>query len=176
MSEDFLNLEKKPEMKTNKEFSLSVTILVIVLVLVGILLFFREQYGSEMLSMITSGRAEIEQSEPEEVITLKEEEKTSYIKVVRKGEGLTHIARRAVADYIKDKELDLSPEEKVYMEDYIQRRVPLEEDRENRWLFVGEEIEVSINLIEEALQETEHLTSYEVNNLSNYALLVSFSS
>ncbi len=214
MSEDFLNLEKKPSTDTNKEFSVSVLILIIVLLIVGGFVFFREHNGSQMLSKITgaveneeekvlyseeeiSYMAEETANENEEVLTKKiigrsegsviaEEETVSvavrsgqaYKRVVQGGEGLTHIAREAIKEYLTESSINLSAEEKVYMEDYIQRRIPLEneEERFDRWLEVGEEIEVSTELIEEALEKAFELTPQEIENLQLYALLVYFSS
>lgn len=82
------------------------------------------------------------------------------------GEGLTHLARRALSKYLKDVGESLSPAEKIYAEDYIQLRIPIEG---MRWLAVGQEIEIDRTLIEEAVQKTSQLTSAQLSNLEFYA-------
>ncbi len=107
-----------------------------------------------------------------------EKEGGVYRKTVQKGEGLTHVARRAVNDYINENDLNLSAEQRIYMEDYIQKGISPENsaEREGRWLEVGEVVEVSEDIIEEALEEALQLTPQEIENLHQYTPFVYFSS
>ncbi len=208
MSEDFLNLEKKPNVDTGREFSVSVLILIVVLLVVGGFVFFREHNGGQMLSKITGVIENKEEKtslkdtyiidekednfiiveETEDINNVAEDKsvlsvitgsENTYTKVVQKGEGLTHIARRVISDYLVENEVEISAEQRIYMEDYIQRRISLNEEdgeRIDRWLEVGEEVEVSSELVEEALQKALQLTPQEIENLHPYTLFVYFSS
>jgi len=93
----------------------------------------------------------------------------SYREVAALGEGLTHLARRALTAYLVDQKDELSAEQKIYAEDYIQLRIPI---GGNRWLEVGQEIEISKDLIEEAVEQANQLTEAQLQNLQQYAILV----
>jgi len=90
----------------------------------------------------------------------------AYREQAATGEGLTHLARRALSKYLEDAGEDLLPAERIYAEDYIQLRIPM---GGMRWLEVGQEIEINRTLIEEAVQKTSQLTSDQLNNLQFYA-------
>jgi len=95
-----------------------------------------------------------------------------YREIAEQGEGLTHLARRAVANYLEESDQNVSAEKKIYMEDYIQLRIDLNRSDGSRGLEVGQEIEISQELISEALSMAENLTTEDVTNLSYYAALV----
>lgn len=113
---------------------------------------------------------EVGPSEPEKVdhVSAPRESvnKDIYREQAAAGEGLTHLARRALSQYLQDKGEDLSPAKKIYAEDYIQLKIPL---GGMRWLEVGQEIEINRTLIEEAIQKTSQLTSDQLINLEFYA-------
>jgi hypothetical protein len=88
------------------------------------------------------------------------------------GEGLTHLARRAINGYLEESNQNISAEKKIYMEDYVQRRIDLSQPDGSRWLEVGQEVEISQELISEAMSMAENLTTEEIANLSYYAALV----
>ena len=92
--------------------------------------------------------------------------KTVYSETARKGEGITHLARRAIKEYLQTHHLKMSPEQKVYMEDYLQNHTG------NRLLMIGEEINFSTNLIQEAIGHAQKLTQAQLNNLRQYSQLV----
>lgn len=85
-----------------------------------------------------------------------------------KGEGVTHLARRALKEYLENvrPELNLLPEQKIYCEDFIQNRTA------NRPLEIGEELSFEIELIEAAIEATQNLTESQIQNLSKYVPLV----
>ncbi len=184
MSEDFLNLEKKPG--TGRDFSISVLVLVAVLIVVGGFIVFREQVEDDIAADIERQEEDAVDEETEEdgIVddTLKEEEEDRkvshetdiYKETAKEGDGLTHTARRAISDYIDSHELDVSKEERVYMEDYVQKEVSSE--REDPFLELGETVEMSESLIDEALESASDLTPQEKENLHSYALLVQFPS
>ncbi len=185
MSEDFINLEKKPNEK--KDIALSVLVLIIIFVFVFGFVTLREYTAKEILSsasqkivdeveqMFFSSQTEDEELEEEESITEEEVviKKTSYTQTAQRGDGLTHLARRAITSYMEEEGVDLSKEERVYVEDYVQKRLAPEKTG-LRFLEVGEEIEISLDLIEEGVREAQTLTPYQISNLSYYASLVSF--
>lgn len=182
MSEDFINLEKKPSEK--KDIALSILVLIVIFILVFGFVTLRE-YGAKNLIFSASQKIlnEIEVMFPEkaevaeeEVVVLEEEvvsTKEVYREVAKKGDGLTHLARRATTSYIEDENINLSSEERIYVEDYVQKRLAPEKTG-LRYLEIGEEVEVSAELIEEAIAQAELLTSSQIENLSQYAALVSF--
>jgi len=197
MSEDFFNLEKKPGKK--KDIVFPILVLLLILVLVFGFVALREYKAKEILSTASEKLlAEIgevipleDEEEPEEVVVTEEEETENgwtlveegteeerepdgyYTEEAQKGDGLTHLARRALTSHMQEEEIELSDEERVYVEDYVQKRLT-PEDETTRMLDFGEEIEISEELLEEGVQEAEDLTPEDINNLSNYAAVVSF--
>ena len=180
MSEDFINLERKPSGK--KDIALSILVLIVIFILVFGFVTLRE-YGAKNLIFSASQKIlnEIEVMFPEDVeeeeVTVSEEEasftKEVYREVAEKGDGLTHLARRATTSYIEDENINLSSEERIYVEDYVQKRLAPEKIG-LRHLEIGEEVEVPTELIEEAIVQAEMLTTQQIENLSQYTALVSF--
>jgi hypothetical protein len=188
MNGDFMNLEKKPGEK--KDFSRSILILFLIFIFVVGFVAIKE-YGfkkivsdasekivnqtEEMFSLRERGEeteeTKIETEEELEAIT--STEKKTYKEVAERGDGLTHLARRAVTQYMEDEGIELSPEERIYAEDYIQKQLAPEKG-EPRFLDIGEEIEISSELIEEGITHAETLTPIQIQNLGQYAMLVSF--
>ncbi len=97
--------------------------------------------------------------------------KMSYYRITAgKGEGLTHISRTALNKYLSDKNINLSPEQKVYAEDYAQKR--LQEERSNSDLvLLNEEVWVSYEYIEDGVDSAQSLTNYQINNLTQFVPL-----
>jgi hypothetical protein len=89
----------------------------------------------------------------------------SYTEIARAGEGLTHLARRALSSYLSDSGQSLSDAQRIYAEDYIQLRIPLDG---SRWLEIGQEVEISSDLIQEAIEMANSLGSAELGNLQQY--------
>jgi hypothetical protein len=183
MSEDFINLERKPSGK--KDIALSILVLIVIFILVFGFVTLRE-YGAKNLIFSASQKIlneievmfpeEVEEAEEEEVAVSEEETsftKEVYREVAEKGDGLTHLARRATTSYIEDENINLSSEERIYVEDHVQKRLAPEKTG-LRHLEIGEEVEVSTELIEEAIAQAEMLTTQQIENLSQYTALVSF--
>lgn len=91
---------------------------------------------------------------------------SGYAVVAKHGDGLTHVARKALASHLQNNggNDDLTAEHKVYIEDYIQKRI----DHPTGWLEVGETIQVSESLINEAIEAANQLTDNQLQNLSQY--------
>jgi type II secretory ATPase GspE/PulE/Tfp pilus assembly ATPase PilB-like protein len=92
----------------------------------------------------------------------------SYKFVAQRGEGLTHLARKALKRYLTEEatDLHLTPEHKVYIEDYIQKRLG------GRWLRLGEEVEISFDLIKEGIDASQKLKAQDLENLKKYSARV----
>ncbi len=86
---------------------------------------------------------------------------------VAKGNGATHLARYALKEYLKDNPEDLKAEQKIYIEDYLQKHVS-----HSQILKVNDEISFSGDLIREAIDSAQKLTDSQINNLSKYVPLV----
>ena len=90
-----------------------------------------------------------------------------YLETAAKGEGLTHLARRALRSYLKDRPLPfLTPEHKIYIEDYLAKK------KGGGWLELGQKVEFSQDLIREAIEMSEQLTPSQLENLKQYSQLV----
>jgi uncharacterized protein YneF (UPF0154 family) len=95
-------------------------------------------------------------------------EPKKYIEEAKKGEGITHLARRTLKEYLKEnpQEPSLSPEHKVYIEDYLAKKMG------GGWLQLGEKVEFSQELLKEAIQKAETLTPQQLENLTQFSQLV----
>ena len=101
------------------------------------------------------------------VATSKETEK-SFIESAQKGEGVTHLARRALSDYLeKSADSELTAEHKIYIEDYLRKKVDF-----NERVFVGTTVEFSKDLVKEAITESKKLNDAQLKNLHKYAVMV----
>lgn len=88
----------------------------------------------------------------------------AYIEVAQKGDGLTHLARRATTRYLADHkaEYTVTDEHRVYMEDYIRKH--MEQGR----VRVGAEKTISFDLVQKALESAGKLTPKQLKNLTKY--------
>ncbi len=94
----------------------------------------------------------------------------NYNQTAEKGEGATHLARKALTDYLKDhsNHFEITDEHKIYIEDYLVKKTG------NQWLELSQELEFSKELIEEAIRKAENLSLNQLENLSQYSNLTSF--
>ena len=86
----------------------------------------------------------------------------------QRGDGITHLARRALAEYTADtnQDDDMTPEHNVYAEDYVQNYTG------THMLEVGETLTFSNELLGEAVDASMDLTPAQLDNLTQYAELV----
>ena len=87
-------------------------------------------------------------------------------KVAQKGDSITTLARKAVEEYLEDKGVELTKEHRIYIEDYIQNSIG------DYQLKIGQEIEISKDLIAEAVEKSQQLSQEQLKNLENYSELV----
>jgi len=91
-----------------------------------------------------------------------------FTEKAQKGDGVTHLARRALKEYLqKHPHKDLTKEHKIYIEDYLKDKTG------SRPLAIGEEISFSADLIEEAINASQKLNSAQLKNLEKYSARVS---
>lgn len=80
-----------------------------------------------------------------------------------KGEGVTHLARKATAQYLQNKPDDsLNNLHKIYIEDYLRRRTV------NKGIEIGHKEWFSEELIKEAIDASKQLSEQSLNNLKKY--------
>lgn len=91
-----------------------------------------------------------------------------YEETAEAGEGITHLARKALRDYLKENgnSWNLTPEHKIYIEDYLQNKIG------NFSLQLGQKLTFSEELIKEAIDSALQLTPQELANLTQYSQLV----
>lgn len=91
-----------------------------------------------------------------------------YTEKAAKGEGITHLARKALKRYLASEgsSISLTKEHKIYVEDYMKDQTG------NYQLKVGQEISFSVNLIKDAISQAQKLSQSQLNNLKKYSLLV----
>lgn len=95
------------------------------------------------------------------------EEGMSITKTANQGEGITHLARYALREYLVENAVLLSNEQKIYAEDYVQNKTGEE------LLRVGESLSFQKNLLDEAVQRAQALEQWQIENLKQYSATVS---
>ena len=84
------------------------------------------------------------------------------------GEGITHLARRAVALHAASMGISLSPEQRIYAEDYVQNAIG------THTINPGEKLSFTPILLNEAIAAAQALSEAQIQNLSQYSALVAF--
>lgn len=102
---------------------------------------------------------EVSQEKPSAPAPVRE----AITEVAQKGEGVTHLARRAVAEYLKQHEMQLSPEQRVYAEDYARKAVGAGR------LVPAEELSFSQDLLKDAVSLAQALSTTQIQHLHTYA-------
>lgn len=97
---------------------------------------------------------------------LSRETEKSFIESAERGNGTTHLARRALSNYLeKNPDSSLSREHKVYIEDYLRKNV----DRKGN-VKVGTSVEFSKALIDQAISKSKTLNDRQLENLKRYSM------
>jgi len=156
-----------------KIINLGIVIACVVAFAVGYLLIFKGVPSLRIAQVLREHKKAEEEKLPEVVITpptegQAESQPKIYEETAEPGEGITHLARKALRDYLKEKggELNLSPEHKIFIEDYLQKKTG------DYWLKVGQKLTFSEELIKEAIEKARSLTPEQLQNLTQYAKLV----
>jgi hypothetical protein len=142
--------------------------------------------GEEENSLLTTKGGEQENVSPKEtpasgtattetksgvVVTeeLSQETATSFIEKAERGNGSTHLARRALAHYLeKNADSSLTSEHKIYIEDYLRKNVGF-----RGHVSTKTSIEFSKDLIKQGIEKSKTLNSKQLQNLRKYSARVS---
>lgn len=96
-----------------------------------------------------------------------QETEKSFVETAMKGEGTTHMARRALANYLeKNPDSSLTAEHKIYIEDYLRKNVP------QKSVKIGTSVEFSKDLVQQAITKAKTLNESQLQNLHKYAVRV----
>lgn len=92
------------------------------------------------------------------------ETETSFVETAARGDGTTHLARRALMNYLeKAPDSALTGEHKVYIEDYLRKQLS------HRSLAIGQSAEFSKDMIRQAIDQSKQLNSKQLQNLKKYS-------
>lgn len=127
-----------------------------------------EKVGDEGTSAILENGKTAQPEITEKTAATSQETEQSFIEVAVKGEGRTHLARRALANYLeKNADSSLSPEHKIYIEDYLRKKAGGPSS-----IHSGSSVEFSKSLIQEAISKSKNLNQNQLKNLHKYAVRV----
>ncbi len=84
----------------------------------------------------------------------------------RIGDGVTHLARNAVSDYIKEKNISLSKEQRLYSE------TVLKDKYYQKSLNTGQDIAFSLDDLSDTVQKAQNLTEGQIHAWSKYTASV----
>jgi hypothetical protein len=117
----------------------------------------------------TSSETKVSQ-EQEPTVTAPESKETekSFIETAARGNGKTHLARRALADYLeKNPDSSLNSEQKIYIEDYLRKHVGFKGS-----VHVGTSVEFGKDLVSQAIEQSKKLNDKQIKNLHKYVVMV----
>lgn len=98
-----------------------------------------------------------------------QETETSFVESAQQGEGATHLARRALADYLeKNPDSVLTKEHKIYIEDYLRKT-----SGHTGKIALGSSMEFSKDAIKGAIEKSKQLNDAQLRNLKKYSARVS---
>ena len=130
-----------------------------------------EASPEETAAVDISNEEESTQEAKEQVasIATSQETETSFVETALRGDGVTHLARRAAANYLeKNPDSSLTKEHKIYIEDYLRKKVG-----RSQTLHPGDSIEFSKDMVREAVDQSKQLTEQQLQNLKKYSARVS---
>lgn len=90
----------------------------------------------------------------------------AYVEVAQRGEGVTHLARRAASQWLQENKADfeVTAAHKVYIEDYIRKNVG-----SKKGLALGEQQEIPFDVVKDAVAKAKDLSPNQLKNLQKYA-------
>lgn len=110
--------------------------------------------------------ANAEEKTLENTSTSNNADKNDITQTAQRGEGMTHLARRAVKGYLEQNGKTLTSEQKIYAEDYIRKNTPTQK------LKTGQNITFSKAVVKTAVEKSEKLTERQIKNLGKFVPLV----
>lgn len=130
----------------------------------------QDESSSETEESTNSGikSTETKSATQEKATPSSQETEGSFIETAGKGEGVTHLSRRALANYLeKNPDSSLSKEHKIYIEDYLRKNV-----KHQGGVKVGTNVEFSKQLISQAIEQSKKLNERQLQNLKQYSARV----
>jgi len=113
-------------------------------------------------------KAEVSATEQQPTGVQVEKTAQGYQAQAVKGDGATHLARKALKNYLNGSpDAGLSKEQKIYIEDYMRKQVV------QGSLKVGENRTFSESLIKDAITKSKQLNERQLKNLQRYSARVS---
>lgn len=89
----------------------------------------------------------------------------SFVETAVRGDGTTHLARRALAVFLeKNPDSQLTPAHKIYIEDYVRKHVG-----QKGGLKIGMKVEFPKTLVQDAISKAKTLNEKQLKNLEKYA-------
>ncbi len=143
-------------------------VLFIVIIAFSLLAVFRNLpennfLGAGLISLLNQQEEQkIEETEEEET----QEQVKVFQMITQSGEGLTHLARRALKEYLQEKDIEITTEHKIYVEDFVQKRL------DQVGLHPGDQVSISSDLIEQGISQALQLQESELENLKQFSVLV----
>lgn len=111
----------------------------------------------------------VTETKPATPTVTSQETDSSFQETAQRGDGKTHLARRALANYLeKNADSSLTAEHKIYIEDYLRKHVGYAGR-----VHVGTKIEFSKDLIRQAIEKSKQLNDGQLKNLQKYSARVS---
>ncbi len=100
---------------------------------------------------------------------LSEEKEASFVETAEAGDGRTHLARRALTHALENNaDWNLSAEQKVYVEDYLQKHAGGDQA-----LNPGSKVEFSKEMMNQAIENAKGLNEAQLARIKPYAQKVS---
>lgn len=152
-------------------------ILIVFLIVSGVYAFNRDTEDKTVEDKVEEIKKEGEgETKTEEIETKSEEVATENTDIQKSetritikanaGDGVTHLARRAVEEYSKDKEITLSKEQKIYAETVLKNKYY------KHHLNLSQEVQFEFSDLEEIIQKAQNLSENEIKAWSKYSHLV----
>lgn len=144
-----------------------------------------QQAGEEELLMADEEAIEISEEKSEEAqeetakspesqkgevasAAVSKETESSFVESANNGEGVTHLARRALANYLeKNPDSALTAEHKIFIEDYLRKNAG-----HRGAVHVGTSVEFSKDLIQKSIEQSKMLNDSQLKNLEKYSARV----
>jgi len=116
----------------------------------------------------TAPAQEAQPQQPAQPSQPTQETTEGFIVTAEHGDGLTHLARRAAADYLAQNPDDsLTAAHKIYIEDYVRKATA-----HSGGVHAGEQVSFSKSVISQAIDASKNLTDAQLDNLQKYVALV----
>ena len=182
MEENFEENEGKMKQWIQDNLRIIISILIVVAIAAGIYSYSKrtesplvknpdqniEKVGNEEISAILENGKDTKLEATEKTAVSSQETEQAFIEVAAKGEGRTHLARRALANYLeKNADSSLTPEHKIYIEDFLRKKAGGPSS-----LNPGSSVEFSKSLIQDAISKSKNLNQNQLKNLHKYAVRV----